>query len=604
MEFLSMKQVRVTDPFFVNIMCIVKERMIPYQWQMMNDLVQSHCIQNFRIAAGDVEGSHSGTVFLDTDVAKWLEAVAYSLILCPDLSLEALADDVIDLIRRAQQPDGYLNTYYTVVEPEKRWTNLMEGHELYTAGHMIEAAVAYHFATGKTMFLTVAQKLANHIEQHFGSSPGYPGHPEIELALFRLAEETGEERYANLAQHFLSVRGQGENYFEIEKRREGHRYIFPEMSTFTPEYSQSHQPVTEQRTATGHAVRAMYLYSAMADHARLTHDQDMRAACEALYQDVVHRQMYITGAIGSAAHGERFTSAYDLPNDTAYAETCASIGLMRFAARMFLLTGVESCMDIWERVLRNTVLAGMSQDGEHFFYVNPQEMNPSAIELDPARRHVKPTRQKWFGVACCPPNIARTILSMGKYLYAQQDGNLYVLSHIASEATWDGGKVSLSCEGNIYTLRLSGQPCACYLRMPVGFIRIDHAGGDCEYTYTIQEEPMLMAAHPLVRAAAGKVAIVEGSTVYCLESIDNGADLGTVYVDTEPSFECVKMEFLPEGMHGLKFKGYRLSIEGWKDVLYAPDHAVYTPCTLTAIPYSQWNNRGLGEMVVWIHKRS
>lgn len=622
MEFVSLQDVRVTDPFFLHIMRVIKDKMIPYQWETMNDRVpgaeKSYCIHNFRVAAGEISGTHGGYVFQDTDLAKWLEAVAYSLMIFPDDALEAQADEVIDLIGRAQQPDGYLNTYYTIVAPDRRFSNLMEGHELYTAGHMIEAAVAYHQATGKRVFLDIVCRFADHIAQHFGTAPGqchgYPGHPEIELALYRLAAETGSEVYANLAQHFLNVRGQGENYFAMEMKKPGQRFIFGEMSSFHPEYWQSHAPVRDQRVAVGHAVRAMYLYSAMADMAMQTGDESMREACQALYQNVTTRQMYITGAIGASAHGEQFTSDYDLPNDTVYGETCASIGLMMFSVRMFLLTGASECFSIWEKALRNTVLAGMNQEGNRFFYVNPLETDPAAIEAHPMRQHVKPERQKWFGCACCPPNIARTVLSIGGNLYAQQGNDLFVLTHIPSEAAWRGGHVALRKEGEVFTLTLSGAPCTCYLRIPAGidmslpsdgngFARIDHTGGEQTYTYAMCETPKLMMANPLIRADVGKAAIVEGSTVYCLESIDNGSQLGTVYIDPNTSFERLAMDFLPEGMHALKLRGYRLAQNAWQDTLYAPPRATFSPCELIAVPYSQWNNRGLGEMIVWLHLR-
>lgn len=619
MDFLSLRDVRVTDPYFVQVMCVIKEKMIPYQWEIINDRVpgaeKSYCIANFKIAAGDMEGRYGGAVFQDTDVAKWLEAVAYSLVLFPDPELEVLADSTIALIGRAQQPDGYLNTYYTIEEPENRWQNLMEGHELYTAGHMIEAAVAYYDATGKRAFLDIVCRFADHILSIFGTQPGqcagYPGHPEIELALYRLADATNDARYADLAQYFLDARGVGDNWFEMEKRRPEHRYIFPEMATFGPDYFQSDLPVRQLRVATGHAVRAVYLYTAMADAALRTGDMAMAEACGALYDNITKKQMYVTGAIGSAAHGERFTSDYDLPNDTMYAETCASIGLMSFSARMFRLTGSGGCYDIWERALRNTVLGAMNHDGTRFFYVNPLETDPAAIAKDPGRRHVKPERQKWFGVACCPPNIARTVLSIGKWLYAHEGDDLYLLAHMPSEANWNGRKLSLAQDGDTFTLAVSGDACNIYLRIPEGytlslaedkpgFSRINHAGGTQAYTYALTAAPRLLRAHPRVAADAGKCAIDEGGLVYCLESADNGAHLQEVFIPEDAAFERIALPFLPEGMHALRLDGYRLSENDWTDALYGTKAPAYVPCELIAIPYSQWNNRGIGEMRVWL----
>jgi DUF1680 family protein len=614
-EYLPLQNVRITDPFFAHIQRTVKDRMIPYQWEIMNDRVPgaapSGCVHNFKVAAGEAQGAFIGAVFQDSDMYKWMEAAACSLALFPDPALDSLLDGAIALVGRAQQPDGYLNTHFTIAAPDQRWVNLLEGHELYCAGHLIEAAAAHHQATDKTNFLDIAARLADHIDRRFGSAPGQdqgvPGHPEIELALFRLADETGQPKYAQLAQHFLDARANGTPWI-----RPGHRFIWPEMGAFQADYNQSHQPVRHQRAAAGHAVRAMYLYSAMADAARRSGEPEMRAACEALYHNVTTRQMYITGGIGPTAHGERFTTDFDLPNDTAYAESCASIGLMFFAQRMFRLTRQADCFHIWERALRNTVLAGMSLDGERFFYVNPLETDPEAVRADPGRAHVKLTRQKWFGCACCPPNIARAALSMGGSLYAQEGDSLYVLAHIPSKAEWAGRAITLTKEDAACRLTLSGPPCTVHLRLPFnaqttlqdaggGFATLQHPGGTQTFDYALKETPTPTAAHPKVRADTGKAALVEGETVYCLESQDNGPDLNTLYLDPTAPLERKEMDWLPKGMHALRTQGWRLSQKAWTGQLYAPWRPQWDPCEIIAIPYSQWNNRGEGEMLVWIH---
>lgn len=619
MRFMHIRDVRITDVFWRDVMQTIRQKMIPYQWESINDRVEgavkSYSIRNFRIAAGEISGEHGGVVFQDTDTAKWLEALAYSLMLSPDPELERLADETIDLIGRAQQPDGYLNTYYTIQEPEGRWKNLMEGHELYTAGHMIEAAVAYHQATGKTRFLDIVQKLADNIEATFspkaGNHPGYPGHQEIEVALFRLAAETGKEKYTDLAMHFLNVRGQGEDYFAWEQRQPGHHFLFPEMATFGPDYNQSDKPVREMEAASGHAVRAVYMYSAMADAALRTGDEELQKACRRLYRNVTTRQMYVTGAIGSAAQGERFTSDFDLPNETVYGETCASVGLMMFSKRMFRLTGDPAYFAIWERALRNTVLTGMNQEGNRFFYVNPLSTSPEEIRHDPTREHVKPVRQKWFGVSCCPTNIARTILSIGGSLYAYEDDTLYILAQISSETEWEGRKVRLTKREMDCALEIDGPACEVRLRVPEGTrpslpvqmdgcMHIPHPGGQAAYAYTLQAEPRLLWAHPRVSADTGRCAIDEGGVVYCIESIDNGPHLQELYIQENTAFTPVPMDFLPEGMHALRCAGYRLSEQGWEGQLYAERKPAYEPCTLVAVPYSQWNNRGEGEMRVWL----
>ncbi|GHU70458.1 hypothetical protein AGMMS49992_02820 [Clostridia bacterium] len=615
MEYISMRDVRITDPLFARYQRIVTERMIPYQWEVLNDrapgVEPSGCMHNLRVAAGEETGEFVGMVFQDSDLMKWLEAAAYSLIVHPDENLERLIDEGIRLIGKAQQPDGYFNTYFTIKEPERRWTNLLEAHELYCAGHMIEAAVAHHQATGKDDFINIARKMADHIGRHFGPAPdqskGCAGHPEIELALYRLAKETGEERYAELAQHFLDVRGNDEPWV-----KPGQWYVWDWMPHVDTSYNQAHLPVREQRTAIGHSVRAMYLYSAMADAARLTGEPAMADACHALFDNVVTRQMYITGGIGQAASGEKFTVDYDLPNDMVYAETCASIGLMMFAQRMFPLDKRADNMEVWERALRNTVLAGMDQQGERFFYVNPLAVDPRIAKANPGFNHVKTVRQQWFGCACCPPNIARAILSMGGSLYAKDGKDVYLLAHIPSDADWDAGQASLTRQDNDYTLTITGDPCRFYLRIPQnartsladsgnGFAVIEHSGGKGEYQYTIQDTPTLFAANPAVGADVGKAAIVEGETVYCLESIDNGAGLSAIYLDPAAQFEPVVMDWLPEGMHALKTSGFRLSQSDWDGALYAPWRELFEPCTITAVPYSQWNNRGEGEMAVWLN---
>lgn len=434
LETVPLRQIQIQDKFWDRYIHLVKDVLIPYQWDILNDRIdgveKSHCIQNFRIAAGEADGDFEGAVFQDTDAAKWLEAVAYALEISPDKDLERLADETIDLIGRAQCEDGYLNTYFTIKAPNLRWTNLKEGHELYTAGHMIEAAVAYYEATGKKTFLHIVERFADLICRVFGPEEGkchgYPGHQEIELALIRLYRVTGREDYRRLAKYFIDQRGVGENYFLAEEKEDGYRQIFPEFAGYDTKYSQSHLPVREQRTAEGHAVRAVYMYCAMADLAGLYQDEGLMQACRNLWEDMVRRRMYITGSIGSSGILERFTTDYDLPNNCNYSETCASIGLALFGRRMAQLTRDASYMDTAERALYNTVLSGIAQDGKSFFYVNPLEVWPDNCMERTSKEHVKPVRQTWFGVACCPPNIARTLASMGQYIYFTDGDTLYV----------------------------------------------------------------------------------------------------------------------------------------------------------------------------------
>lgn len=424
LELLPLKEVQVEDLFWSKYTHLVTKQILPYQWEILNDRVPeaepSHCIANFKVAAGLKDGTFQGAVFQDTDVAKWLEAVAYSLSYEPNDKLEETADEVIELIGKAQQPDGYINTYFTILAPKHRWANLREGHELYTAGHLIEAAVAYYKVTGKDRFLTIMKKFADLICEVFKEETylrAVPGHQEIEIGLIKLSETTGDNKYMDMAKAFIDRRGMQPNYLVSEHENPLWIDIFKDTKPFLPEYSQCHIPVREQTIAEGHSVRATYMYCAMADLAATFNDKELFAACERIWNNIVEKRMYITGGIGSSGAYERFTTDYDLPNDCNYSESCASIGLALFGRRMAQITKDGTYIDVVERALYNTVLAGISMDGKRFFYVNPLEVWPDNCLDHTSMEHVKPVRQKWFGVACCPPNIARTLASLGEYIY-------------------------------------------------------------------------------------------------------------------------------------------------------------------------------------------
>lgn len=448
---LPPRQVKFTDAFWSKYGSLVREVVIPYQYEALHDRVPdaepSHAIANFEIAAGRRQGEFHGFVFQDTDVAKWLEAVGYSLMTHPDPELERLADEVIDLIAEAQGEDGYLNTYFTIKEPDKRWTNLQDCHELYTAGHLIEAACAYYEATGKRKVLDVACRLADCIDRVFGPNEGqlrgYDGHEEIKLALVKLYRVTGEERYLRLATFFVDERGKEPNFLREEWERRGRiNFFLGRPALINLEYHQAHRPVREQTDAVGHAVRAMYLYAAMADLAAENGDESLLEACRRLWHSTTRKRMYVTGGIGSTHHLEAFTTDYDLPNDTVYAESCASIGLIFFAKRMLQIEAKGEYGDVMERALYNTVLAGMAQDGKHYFYVNPLEVWPEACRRNPGKHHVKPVRQRWFGCACCPPNIARLIASLGGYVYDVDPASGIIYTHL-----YIGGEAELTIGG-------------------------------------------------------------------------------------------------------------------------------------------------------------
>lgn len=654
LETVPLRQIQIHDKFWDRYIHLVKDVLIPYQWDILNDRIdgveKSHCIQNFRIAAGEAEGDFEGAVFQDTDVAKWLEAVAYVLEISPDKDLERLADETIQLIGKAQCEDGYLNTYFTIKAPKLRWTNLKEGHELYTAGHMIEAAVAYYEATGKKAFLHIVERFADLICRVFGPEEGkchgYPGHQEIELALIRLYRVTGREDYRRLAKYFIDQRGVGENYFLAEEKEDGYSRIFPEFAGYDTKYSQSHLPVREQRTAEGHAVRAVYMYCAMADLAGLYQDEGLMRACRTLWEDMVRRRMYITGSIGSSGILERFTTDYDLPNNCNYSETCASIGLALFGKRMAQLTRDASYMDAAERALYNTVLSGIAQDGKSFFYVNPLEVWPDNCMERTSKEHVKPVRQTWFGVACCPPNIARTLASMGQYIYFTDGDTLYVNLYISNRAESEltGGRVRIEMESDLtnsghveiravrdggaqsyslalripdyaktYTIRRDGRAAAEALegqislasdgiRIEKGYLYIEGIREkETALAIDFQVLPQFVRANPKVREDAGKAALVKGPLVYCLEETDNGGNLPAVFIDTRQKPEERYEEDLLGGVTTISFKGKRLTEDEWQDgALYAGRKNRFEDVELRAVPYHCWNNREPGEMLVWM----
>lgn len=636
-------EVKIADDFWSPYISRVRDIMIPYQWKILNDQVEhaapSHCIENFRIAAGESEGEYYGAVFQDTDLAKWLEAVAYSLALRPDEELERLADSAIDLIGRAQQEDGYLDTYYTIKEPGMRWTNLREGHELYTAGHLIEAAVAYYQATGKQKFLKIMCRTADLIDEVFGKEEGkidgFPGHPEIELALIRLYHVTDEPRYLNLAKYFVDARHGSPNCFDREAKSPGFHHIFPEFEHLGYNNAQAHLPVREQKTADGHAVRAVYLYAAMADLGCECDDPSLLEACRTLYDNITNRQMFLTGSIGAAADGECFTCDYDLPNNYNYSETCASIGLAMFSLRMLQIDRDGKYADTFERALYNTVLGGMALSGKEFFYVNPQEAVPEHLRTNRTLRHVLPKRRPWLGVACCPPNIARTLMSLGQYIYGIDEETVYIQMFISNEVqfTFGGKRVTIAMEtaypyGDTIVIRVKNPDNARFklairkpgwskdisitqngreqkTRLEKGFCFVEEQILDQSVIQIgLDMKPMLVQAHPRVRQNVGKAAIVRGPLVYCLEEIDNGDNLGAIVISGNAE---LNLEYLPDlfdGVMTITANARRIREDIWEDRLYqqcSEDETI--SCGIRAIPYCLWNNRGTGEMLIWIHRR-
>lgn len=634
---IDLRKIQIDDPFWSKHVDLVKDTIIPYQWNAMNDRIPdaepSHCLDNFEIAAGRKSGEFYGAVFQDTDIAKWLEAVGFSLAANEDSELEATADRVIELIAEAQQEDGYLDTYFIIKEPDRKWKNLCEGHELYTAGHMMEAAAAYYQGTGKRKFLDIVEKLADLLCDTFGTEEGkihgYPGHQEVEVGLIKLYRATGKQKYLELAKYFIDARGVGENYFLKERQTSEYWNITPELADYRPEYSQSDRPVREQSAAEGHAVRAVYMYSAMSDLADAYQDQELMDTCVRIWDNIVRKQMYITGGIGASGLLERFTTDYDLPNDCNYSESCASIGLAMFGIRMANITRDASYIDTVERALYNTVLAGIALDGKSFFYVNPLEVWPENCMERTSREHVKSVRQKWYGVACCPPNIARTLASMGQYIYSAGERELYVNLFISNQAEADlaAGSVHISMETRFpfeneihisvksvpaggMTLavripeyargyRMSAAGCPVFFREEKGYA-VAELEKDTEIDVSFEAPARFVRANPNVRADCGKVAVTKGPLVYCLEETDNGKNLSELYADTSQEIREVDSELFG-GIKELIFQGKRIRENAWENgELYGEHPLEFTDVILKAVPYAYWNNRGVGEMTVWV----
>ena len=628
---VALRDVQVADGFFSRYADLVREEVIPYQWEALNDRIpgaeKSGCLRNFRIAAGQEAGEFTGMVFQDSDIGKWLEAVAYSLTTHPDAALERTADEVIELLEAAQREDGYLDTYFIVKDPKNRWKCLRDCHELYCAGHLLEGAVAYWQATGKDRFLNVMRRYVDYIATVFGRGEGqmrgYPGHEEIELALCKLYDVTGEKKYLDLAAYFIDERGRDPKYFLEELKTRGDAFHWEGNDAQGMEYFQAHAPVREQTEAVGHAVRAVYLYSGMADVAMRTGDEGLLEACRRLCRNIADKRLYVTGAIGSTYIGEAFTFDYDLPNDTAYAETCASVGLIFFMKRMLEADGAAEYGDMMERALYNTVLAGMAMDGKSFFYVNPLEVFPEADEKDPSKRHVKTVRQKWFACACCPPNVARLLADLGSYIYRRKGSavtaDLFIGSRLAlpggaeliqtSEVPF-GGKVTFTLRGAAqgFSLRVrcpewaEGVTCTAPCRKENGYIAIqkDWQDGD-SVTLVFGMEPRRIYANPLVRQDAGKVCLMRGPLVYCLEEADNGANLHLLRLPEGEPVEAVRGEGALFGMTLLRAKGRRFVPHGSR--LYAPDRqGREEEARLTFVPYFAWGNRDKGEMAVYVRE--
>ena len=631
MESVSQTSYR-SDGFIGKYQRLIKDVVIPYQYSVLCDKApdaeKSHVIANFVNAGKALRGEDTGDgfygmVFQDSDAAKWLEAVAYSLALFPDEELERTADELIEIIAAAQDEDGYLDTYFTIKDREKRWTNLLEAHELYCAGHMMEAAVAYSESTGKDRLLKVMLKNVLHIYDIFITKKhgGVPGHPEVELALLKMYRATGEEKCLELAEYFIDQRGRDTDFYKREAEKRD--WTVWNSDPVDNEYRQCDRPVREQTDAVGHAVRAVYLYTGMAELAAESGDKELLAACRRLWDSIVNRRMYLTGGIGSTVHGEAFSVDYDLPPDTAYCETCASIGLMFFALAMLKNEVKGEYADIMERAFYNTVLAGIQLDGKRFFYVNPLEVIPGISGVSPTHRHDLPQRPKWYACACCPPNAARLISSLGKYAYGEDESTMFCHLFAAGSVDFkNGGKIT--CETGYpyeltvnYTVIKGGKNLA--VRIPSwskvfsvtkndkqislapknGYIYLEVSDGD-RITLTLDGSPRFIYPSAKLHDISGMVALARGPLVYCFEGVDNGGDVVSLSLDTAGE---VSVQPFDESLLGgtVRIKVSALKTEDI-DGLYSEDAPKRTPVNAVAVPYFTWGNRGENQMRVWMNR--
>ena len=630
-KHIELKNIKITDPFWSGIIELVRTGVIPYQYEAFNDRIEgaekSFCVSNFKKAAKVAKAlkegketprfpvdkwqytdensdpsSFHGFVFQDSDFYKWIEAVGYSLTNHPDGELKRKAEEVIELICNAQLENGYINTFYTINNPDMAFTNIRDFHELYCFGHLTEGAISYYNATGDRALLDATCRYADLICKTFNkdNKKGYPGHELTEMALVKLYEITGEKRYLDETKFFIDERGQKPCYFDVERGQETREGDHT--------YEQAHIPVREQKEAVGHSVRAVYLYSGMADIAKYYDDEELYSACRSLWDSIENKKLYITGGIGATVDGEAFSFDYDLPNDQAYAETCASIGLVFFARRMAEIYPDSRYHNVAERALFNNILSGMAEDGKSFFYSNLLEVNPEACKKDSRKRYVSTVRQKWFGCACCPPNLARILSSLGEYCITQNDETIFVHQYIGAEIKAQNAELEIAStyaeNGRVKITVNPEKSVNLALRIPewsedfcisesyeikngYAYIKIE---GKTEINLDFKPKARIIKCSNKVRENVGKVAVSKGPFVYCIEQVDNGSNLQMLRLNKDT-------EFIKDGEF-LIADGFR---EAEDTSLYsAYKGANEAPCKIKFLPYYRWANRGENEMQIYI----
>lgn len=571
------------------------------------------------------------------DLGKWIEAASYSLATDPDPVLDARMEEVIAEILKGQKEDGYL--FANPIRTDQQWANLQEYHELYDGGHTIEAAVAHYETTGRRHFLDAMCRYADLLVKTFGRGPGqirgYCGHPEIELALMKLYRATGTTAYLELADFFVDERGRQPFYFDFEREKNLSAglpfFKWYQPGNYVP--CQAHQPLKEQKDAVGHSVRALYLYSGAVDVAAARGDRELLAACRRLWNSVTRRRMYITGGVGSTSIGEAFTFDYDLPDESGYAETCANIALVFFAHRLLQIEPSSDVADVMERALYNGILSGVALDGRKFFYANHLAVCPSSTQGSNDATALD--RQKWFGCACCPPNVARLLASLGHYIYSQSADTLYVHLFVngTAECILGGHRVHVEQETRYpweervnltvtpdhpgrFTvalrlpgwcrkprLKINGKLLATVGLSRNGYvlIRSEWQAGD-RITLDLPMPVERVEAHPGVRMECGRIALQRGPVVYCLEEVDNGKNLADLMVSRKSPIRAVFRSNLLGGCVVLKGLAQRRDLKGWETALYRADLTPLNKVRFTAVPYALWANRKPGEMRVWIRE--
>lgn len=659
----KIKDVKIKGGLLYEKRKVAAEKTVPYIKKALNNEIEGICpsgaFENFKAAAGKSEKKFYGLVSQDSDLFKWIEAASFALQFeydekernmkspaqpehdiisraeagCGEIEeqIRSDLDKAVSLLDDAQQKNGYLNSYYILNGLKDRWHYLKESCQLYCAGHLMEAAAADYEVTGETELLDIARKYADCIGRAFGTEKGkihgYDGHAEVEMGLYRLYEVTRINRYRKLADYFVEERGKSPCFFSTEKRNgDVSDNLVYELEEADYRHSQSHMPIREQKEAVGHAVKAMYFYTAAAEKARLDEDEALFHTLKILWNSVTKEKMYLTGAIGASEYGESFSYPFDLPPDLMYGETCAAIGLFLFAYRM-LLSEVDSCYgDVMERTLYNGILAGMSESGTEFFYTNALEIDPEKCEKRKDHMHLQPVRQPWFDCPCCPPNIARLLLSLNRYIYTADEECLNI--HLFSESIFsaEGWMAEMKTEypenGNIklnVTKTTSGQG-KVKIRVPQwcreasysvrgesvspevekGYaVFLTGEGDSLEIDISMPMVPQKIYADIRVKDLTGKAAVMRGPVVYCAEEVDNGElsvlfwkDRGEMIWKKGPAAGTPDSE--------------QIIAEGWRcksdrDELYTVQSPCFEKTQITLIPYYRWNNRGKGAMRVFLN---